>query len=409
MTGWRDRLLRIGADPRDDHETRLRKVLLLSAALMIVPLAVVWGTIYWIFADPLAAAIPWTYAALSSLSIVAFAWRRSYSWFISSQLTLYLLLPFVLMWVLGGFVTGSAVVLWSLIAPLAALVLHGRQRAIPWLLVYFALLAVSVVPHDAFGAAHPLSALLVVAFFVLNLGFVSLVAFVLLSAFAGGREAMLDAVGGLVHYLSPSVASDLISHPERIELGGDVVEITVLFADLRGFTTYAESHSPAEAVGLLNRRFAIAIPLILAEGGTPIQLAGDQVMAIFNAPVAQPDHALRAARVALGIQRQSASIAASGASVEPRFGIGINTGSALVGNIGSEEFRNFTAIGDTTNMAARLQALAAPGEVVLGPRTAAKLGHAAVTERMGNVRVKGKAQPIETFSLVSLEVKAQPA
>jgi class 3 adenylate cyclase len=123
-------------------------------------------------------------------------------------------------------------------------------------------------------------------------------------------------------------------------------------------------------------------------------------MAIFNAPQRQADHALRAARAALEIQRQVD--AAVGTDALPRFGIGINTGPALVGNIGSESFFNFTAVGDTTNLAARLTAEAAAGEVVLGPATAnAVRAVARLTARAG-LRVKGRRDPVEAFVLEEL-------
>jgi adenylate cyclase len=229
---------------------------------------------------------------------------------------------------------------------------------------------------------------------------------VLFSTLAVSRETTIGAMRGLVHYFSPSVAAELMSHPERVELGGELAEVTVLFADLRGFTSYADIHSPAEAVRLLNRYFAIAIPKLIAEDGTPIALAGDQVMAIFNAPQAHADHPLRAARAALEIQAAIAAISAEFASLPPQFGIGINTGPALLGNIGSDEFRNFTAIGDTTNTAARLQAIAPPGGIVVGPLTARMLAPVASLAPLGAVTVKGKAEPIEVCSLLGIDAVA---
>ncbi len=175
--------------------------------------------------------------------------------------------------------------------------------------------------------------------------------------------------------------------------------MTVLFADLGGFSTYAESRSPAEVVELLNRYFAMTLPAILDEGGTPIQLPGDAIMAVFGAPIPHADHALRACRAA---RRMTAAVdaATADAAHAPRFRIGINTGPALVGNIGSEEFRNFTAIGDTTNVAQRLQAAAEPGQVVIGPATAAALGAEAAVTPLPPVLVKGREQPVQSYLLV---------
>jgi class 3 adenylate cyclase len=393
-----ERLLGVGADPADDEETRLDKALALSAIAMVAPLAAIWGVTYLALGAARAAAIPLSYVAIAAAGVALFAWHRSLRWLALTQLIPYVLLPFVLMWMLGGFISGSAVAVWALFAPLAALVVSGPRAAAPWLAAFVALLVASSLIQ--FDNTDELSSSAVEAFFVLNLGGVTVVAFGLVAVLLGGRDATAGAMRGLVRrYFSADVASALLSEP--LELGGEVAEVTVLFADLRGFTAASERIAPDEAVGLLNRYFAIALPIVEAEGGTPIQLAGDQVMAIFNAPERHVDHALRAARAALEIQRLvDAEIGAAGL---PRFGIGINTGPALVGNIGSENFFNFTAIGDTTNLAARLTAAAAPGEVVLGPATAQALRPRARLSARSGLKVKGRAEAVEAFVLEELD------
>ena len=163
-------------------------------------------------------------------------------------------------------------------------------------------------------------------------------------------SALRERVDRLLHqYLSPEVASSLIADPERAALGGEEVEVTVLFADLRGYTAYAELRSPTEVVRQLNAAFGAVVPIVLAEGGTVVQFMGDAMMAIFNAPNPQPDHALRAARAALATQHAVHEL--PGADARPRFRVGFNSGPALVGNIGGAEIRNFSAMGDTTNLA----------------------------------------------------------
>jgi class 3 adenylate cyclase len=202
-------------------------------------------------------------------------------------------------------------------------------------------------------------------------------------------------------YMSPAVATKLISDPGQAKLGGAIQEVTVLMADLRGFTPFSERSAPDEVVRMLNTYFGAAVPVILEAGGTVVQFVGDAVMAIFNAPTRQPEHALLAARAALAMQGAIGRVAA-GRPGWPRFRVGINTGPALVGNIGSDQLRNFTAIGDTTNLAARLEGLAGEGQVVLGAATRAALGDAAMVDPLGTVTVKGKEQPVEVFRLVAL-------
>ena len=126
MSGLLRRVLAVGAEPDDDEDTRLRKVLLLVAALVITPLAVIWGAIYWTVGATSVAAIPWLYVVISTASLLAFSITRNYRWFAVGQFVPYITLPFVLMWTLGGFVTGSVVAIWASLAPITALLL-GRQ------------------------------------------------------------------------------------------------------------------------------------------------------------------------------------------------------------------------------------------------------------------------------------------
>ena len=208
-------------------------------------------------------------------------------------------------------------------------------------------------------------------------------------------------VNDLFHrYLSPDVADSLLSEPERVALGGEEVEVTVLFADLTGFTTYSEQVEPADAVAMLNEAFAAAIPVVREAGGTVVQFAGDAMMVIWNAPGRQPDHARRACAAALGLQRATAGLAADPA--HPRFRVGVNTGPALVGNVGTDDLRNFTAIGDTTNLAARLQTFAPPGSVAVGPRTWELVEDVAECRDLGPHELKGKAEPVRIRELLAI-------
>ena len=154
---------------------------------------------------------------------------------------------------------------------------------------------------------------------------------------------------------------------------------------------------------MLNQYFGRAVPVLLANGGTVVQFVGDAVMALFNAPARQPDHALRAARAALGMQAAIEAVAERETDW-PRFRVGVNTGPALIGNIGSDEFRNFTAIGDTVNLAARLeQEVAEAGQVVLGPATREAIKHLAIARPLDPIEVKGKRDPIACWVLEGLK------
>ncbi len=256
------KVLSIGADPADDEELRLRKVLLLTAALAILPLAIVWGAVYFAAGARVAGLIPWVYAGLSVLSIGVFSVVRTYWWFGISQLVLYVVLPFLLMWVLGGFVEGSVVGSFAAIAPLGALLL-GHRRLAPILLgVYAVLVLVTplVVGSGVIAGLHEpsLPGGLLTAFFMMNLLAVPILGWVLVYAFSGGRQELLSAARGVVRrYFAPDMAAAILADPRRQELGGEMADVTVMFADLGGFTSFAEHHAPAEVVDAVE-------PLLLA-------------------------------------------------------------------------------------------------------------------------------------------------
>jgi class 3 adenylate cyclase len=202
-------------------------------------------------------------------------------------------------------------------------------------------------------------------------------------------------------YLSPEVAASLLADPRRAALGGTIQEVTILMADLKGFTPFSERSTPAGVVEMLNAYWEVTVPSILGEGGTVVQFVGDAVMGLFGAPAAQPDHALRAGRAALAMQAAAARLAEDKPDW-PRFRVGLNTGPAIVGNVGSEEFRNFSAIGDTTNVAARLEGAAPSGGVLIGALTREQLGAVATVRAVEPLELKGKEKPVPAFVLEAI-------
>jgi adenylate cyclase len=208
----------------------------------------------------------------------------------------------------------------------------------------------------------------------------------------------LHRIDGLFRpYVSPGLAAELEQAPSGAQLGGIEREVTVLFADLEGFTSFSESRAPAEAIEMLNAYWAEAVPGLLREGATIERFAGDAVMAVFNAVGDQPDHAARATRAAAAMLAASERLADEHPGW-PRFRAGLATGPAAVGHVGTVEQRSFAAIGDTTNLAARLQTHARPGQVVLAAATAERLAGVEV-EPLGTVRVKGRSAPVEAYRL----------
>jgi len=205
----------------------------------------------------------------------------------------------------------------------------------------------------------------------------------------------------LHHFIPASVARQVTSQCDLPTPGGQCRTATLLFADVRGYTALAEALEPEAVMNLLNRHFAVVGSLIAEYGGTICQYAGDQIMTIFNAPDDQPDHALRAVTAALDIQAALASLdgrlSESGQENLVRFGIGINTGSVVAGYLGFKDRFDYTAIGDTTNVAARLSTSAQPDEVLIGPQTCEAVREHVRTELVGPVQLRGRASPIIVY------------
>jgi adenylate cyclase len=209
-------------------------------------------------------------------------------------------------------------------------------------------------------------------------------------------------------YMSPDVANALLADPTQAALGGQMKELTALFADLKGFTTFSERVTPGEIVEMLNRYHTAAVPCILDNGGTIVQFVGDALLALFNAPASQRDHAAAACRAALAMQEAAAEVSEEvawkgGDGVEwPMFRVGVNTGPALVGNIGSPRLRGFNAMGDCVNVAARLQTLAEPGTVVIGATTRNQLGLRVKVSPLGQLSLKGKEETVGAYVLTAM-------
>ncbi len=203
-------------------------------------------------------------------------------------------------------------------------------------------------------------------------------------------------------YVAPSVVQRVLENPDLLQLGGTRREITVVFADARSYTAYTEHAEPEDVVNLLNDYFRIAIEVIFSREGTLDKFLGDAVMAFFNAPEDQHDHPYRAVDAALALQRAVAERNARGDVRGLRFGIGVHVGEAVVGNVGANQAMNYTAIGDTVNIAKRLQEHAAPGDVLISAAVYARLGDRVKVEPVGDLVLKGRSQPVEIYKLIAL-------
>jgi class 3 adenylate cyclase len=206
-------------------------------------------------------------------------------------------------------------------------------------------------------------------------------------------------------YVSPEVAQTLLASPEALRLGGSKREVTILMSDLRGYTRFAEQGEPAEVMAILNACLGRLSEVVIAYGGTINEFIGDAIFAIFGAPLDHPDHAERAAAAALAMQRAMAELnTVHAARGLPRFdmGIGVNTGEAVVGNIGSEHRAKYGVVGNAVNTASRIEAATVGGQILVSAATYARIQHIAEVGRPVTVTVKGLSEPLSLYELRAL-------
>jgi adenylate cyclase len=205
-------------------------------------------------------------------------------------------------------------------------------------------------------------------------------------------------------YVSKDVYNQLLAHPERAELGGNRRDMTVLFSDIRGFTTVTEKGDPEELVAQLNEYFSRMVDIVFRHQGTVDKFVGDMVMALFGAPLDDPDHAEHAAAAAVDMVRELGALNAKWAA-EGRtaldIGIGINSGDMIAGNIGSSSIMSYTVIGDNVNLGSRLESANKDykSRIIISDATRTRLKGAYDIAPLGDVIVKGKTRPVAIFQI----------
>ena len=201
--------------------------------------------------------------------------------------------------------------------------------------------------------------------------------------------------------VSPAVIEQL--DPNSLQLGGKRATITAIFADIRGFTSFSESHEPEQLVKILNRYLAAMAEAVLAHEGTIDKFMGDAIMAWFNAPVPQPDHTLRAVKTALMIRE---SVEKLYKELPPEFhlafGAGIHCGDAVLGLIGTEKRLEYTAISDAVNTAKRIQENSAKNQILLSRDAFKHVSREVEVKPHADMSMKGKTQPLEVFEVLGL-------
>ncbi|MFN8522458.1 MAG: adenylate/guanylate cyclase domain-containing protein [Chloroflexota bacterium] len=205
------------------------------------------------------------------------------------------------------------------------------------------------------------------------------------------------------HFMAPAVFDEVMRRGiDSSGVQGDRRELTILFADIRGFTSWAERTAPEEVVEVLNEYLGIATGIIHAHQGTIDKFMGDAILALFGAPVSLPNEPLAAVRAAVAMQRTFDQIAPRDGQWRPRFGIGINTGPGVVGCIGTEQLMSYTVIGDVVNVAARVQAETRAGEIIITGETYERVADHVQVEYVDSKQLKGKREQTAMFKVTSI-------
>ncbi len=215
------------------------------------------------------------------------------------------------------------------------------------------------------------------------------------------REEVARANYG--RFMPEYVVKQLLEDPDSFKLGGANQTITVLFADIRGFTAFSEKENPERVVGLLNQYFSVMSEIIFDHGGTLDKYIGDGLMALFGAPTATVADPVNAVMTAVTMQKRlvdlNAELTASGLG-SVAMGIGLHTGEATIGYIGSEKRSEYTAIGDTVNLASRLESNAAGGQILISEATATASGNIFPMVKRDPLTVKNRVQPVDLFEVI---------
>jgi adenylate cyclase len=396
------RLARIGEDPRDDGDLRQKKSLLVLIVALILPVSVVWGILYIGFGS-WAGITAFLYFAVSLGSLVVFARTGSFRLLLVTQLLDIILSPTAGQMFVGGFLPSGGVALWGILAPLGALVFLEVRRAVRWFVAFVLVFLLTGIAGEVFFPDAGFPTWFPSTMLALNIIGAGAISFTLLASFAKQRNEALAALRVeqeraellLMNILPRSIADRLKSAHRTIADHFDAASI--LFADVVDFTPFAQRLSPAAVVGILDELFSHFDTLVERHGLEKIKTIGDAYMAVAGVPDPSPDHARKAAFLALDMREAIATSAVGGGS-GLQLRIGINSGPLIAGVIGTKRFL-YDLWGDAVNTASRMESNGTPGEIQITRATYELLKDEFDCRRRGTIEVKGKGA-METWYLV---------
>jgi class 3 adenylate cyclase len=391
------RVLEIGCLPSDSDRERVTKEVFVVIGLGAALAGVAWAVMYAALGKPLSGLIPLVISVVVAAVFARFVRTKRLGLLPLPLLAFGIILPLLLQLSLGGYVHGSAVVMWAFTAPLFSLLLRPARETAIWLAAFVAVLAIAgLLDASASAMVQPLPKVASLALFALNIAGLGSLAFVALSYFRAQRDAAeLRSEQLLLNVLPEPIAVRLKRGEEPIADHHD--DISVLFADLAGFTVRSAHETPAETVAVLNEVFSAFDSLVRRYGLEKIRTIGDSYMVAAGVPVARPDHAHAICAMALDLKSEVVRL-----NVEHdwdlSFRIGINSGPAVAGIVGREKF-HYDLWGDAVNIASRMESHGLPDQIQVTEAVYERLKEDFAFERRGLVDVKGKG-PTLTYLLL---------
>jgi adenylate cyclase len=405
------RLTLVGADPGDDEDTRASKALLVLISVLILPISLLWGSLYLALGAP-SGLLAFVYFAVSVGAIAVFIRTRNFALLLQVELLDILLAPNVSMIPLGGFITSTGVGVWGILAPMGALVFGGVRAGIRWYIAFLVVFLGSGLAGELLGNISPLPAWFTTTMLALNIAVGGTMVFTLLALFAKQRSDALSALRAeqaraenlLLNILPRSIADRLKLDTHTI--ADQFSSASILFADVVDFTPLSEHLAPADVVGLLDHLFSHFDTLAERYGLEKIKTIGDCYMVAAGVPTPRPDHARAVVQMALDMveaMRSSDDVGHFGLEIR----VGVNSGPVVAGVIGTKRFL-YDLWGDAVNTASRMESHGSPGRIQITRGTYDLLGDEFECEPRGTITVKGKGE-MEIWHVLGRRADGVPA
>ena len=399
-------VIEIGCQPTDSDQEKVTKEVFVIISVGAAVAGVAWAAMYLALGRPWSSVIPLAISVATVPTFATFVATKRLRLLPVPLLGLGILLPLLLQLSLGGYVHGSAVVMWAFMAPLFSLLLRPARETWIWLAAFFGdLVLAAILDSTAMNSVKPLPSTAILILFALNIAGIGSLTFGALSYFRMQRDAAeRRSQELLLNVLPEPIAARLKRGEEPIADHYD--DISVLFADLAGFTVRSAHETPAATVAILNEVFSVFDELVRRYGLEKIRTIGDSYMVAAGAPIARPDHLSAICAMALDLQYAVARLNREN-GWDLSFRIGVNCGPAVAGIVGREKF-HYDVWGDTVNVASRMESHGLPDRIQVTEAVYERLKTQFEFQRRGVIDVKGKGSTLTYLLVRRVEEVAGP-